>query len=292
MHRSDLVNEASMQYTACMDLLTEFGRRVTDLRREKGISREGLARKARLSPRFLADVESGRGNLSLKKLAGLSKALNMSPALLLSGLPPSGDAHSRLQHSLLNMVGQCDKDQLREIHEWLASLLNQKRRLIALIGLRGAGKTTIGKKLARAMKWDFVELDERIEQAAGLTLQNIFEVHGEDYYQKLEHQVLLDLIVSRKRAVLATGGGIVLRNATYELLQRHCKLIWLKADPEDHWNRVLRQDPRPMTNFPDAFTQLQNILAQREPLYARADVVVNTSVLGVGGSVKQLLTEL
>ncbi len=190
------------------------------------------------------------------------------------------------------MLLQCDQDQLKELHGWLTSLLDQRRQLIALIGLRGAGKTTIGKKLANSLKWEFVELDERIEKAAGLTLQNIFEMHGEEYYRRLEQEVLLDLILRQRRAVVATGGGIVMRNETYDLLQRNCRIIWLKALPEDHWNRVLQQDPRPMTNFPDAFTQLQNLLERREPLYSRADSVINTSLLGIQGSVKQILSEI
>src|SRR5262249_16915579 len=135
---------------------------------------------------------------------------------------------------------------------------------IALIGLRGAGKTTIGKKVASALRWKFVELDDRIEKTAGLTLQNIFEVHGEEYYRRLEREVLLDFLNDSKRAVLATGGGIVTREETYDLLRRHCVTFWLKAAPEDHWNRVLHQDPRPITNYPNAFTQLQNLLERRE----------------------------
>jgi XRE family transcriptional regulator, aerobic/anaerobic benzoate catabolism transcriptional regulator len=275
-----------------MDLLIRVGRRVAALRRKKGFSREDLAKRARLSPRFLADVESGKGNISINKLGGLCKALNTSPSLLLSGLVPYGDAESKLYASIQSMIHECNPDQLKQLHQWLSSQLNRKQRLIALIGLRGAGKTTIGKKLARRLKWDFVELDEQIEQAAGLTLQNIFEVHGEDYYRKLEQQVLLDLILRRKRAVVATGGGIVMRNETYDLLQRNCRIVWLKANPEDHWNRVLHQDPRPMTNYPDAFTQLQNLLQGREPLYARAEAIIDTSTLGIQGSVKEILSKV
>jgi XRE family aerobic/anaerobic benzoate catabolism transcriptional regulator len=257
-----------------------------------GLSRDELARRAHLSPRFLADVETGQGNISVNKLAGLCKALNTTPALLLPAVLPGSDARSRLLDSVLLQISQCDSSQLKELQEWLSSMLHQKRNLVALIGLRGAGKTTIGKKLANALKWDFIELDEWIEKAAGLTLQNIFEVHGEEYYRSLEHEVLLDVILRRKRAVLATGGGIVMRNETYDLLQRNCKIIWLKAEPEDHWNRVLQQDPRPMTNFPDAFAQLQNLLTRREALYARADTVVDTSALGIQGSLRQILSQL
>lgn len=273
-----------------MDILPELGKRLLDLRRQKGISREELARRAHLSLRFLADVESGIANISLNKLTGLCKALNVPPSLLLSGMMQGADTRSRLLDSIFSMMNQCDSKQLKELHQWLSTLLQQKQELIALIGLRGAGKTTIGKKLASALKWEFIELDERIEKAAGLTLQNIFEVHGEEYYRKLEQEVLLNLILQQKRAVVATGGGIVMRNETFDLLENHCRIIWLKAKPEDHWNRVLKQDPRPMTNYPDAFAQLQNLLQGREPLYARAETVIDTSALGIQASVKEIIS--
>ena len=275
-----------------MNILGDLGTRISDLRHQKGISREELARRAHLSLRFLADVESGRGNISLNKLAGLCKALNIPLSLLLSGMMQGADTRSRLLDSIFSMMNQCDPKQLKELHQWLSTLLQQKQELIALIGLRGAGKTTIGKKLASKLKWEFVELDERIEKAAGLTLQNIFEVHGEEYYRRLEHEVLLDLILQQKRAVVATGGGIVMRNETFDLLENHCRIIWLKARPEDHWNRVLKQDPRPMRNYPDAFAQLQNLLQGREPLYARADCVIDTSTLGIQGSVKEIISQV
>ena len=275
-----------------MDILPKLGGRLVELRHKRGISREEAAKRAHLSLRFLADVEAGRGNISIKKLIRLCKALGTPPALVVAALIPGTDTRSKLQESIFSMINQCDPDQLKELHEWLSAMLNQRRNLIALIGLRGAGKTTIGKRLATALKCEFIELDEKIEKAAGLTLQNIFEVHGEEYYRRLEHEVLLDLILRRKRAVVATGGGIVMRNETYDLLQRNCRIIWLKADPEDHWNRVLQQDPRPMTNYPDAFAQLQNLLERRAPLYARADAVIDTSALGIQGSVKQIIFEM
>jgi XRE family aerobic/anaerobic benzoate catabolism transcriptional regulator len=259
-------------YCTSMNLLKDFGTRVADLRKQRGLTREELARRSKLSARFLADVEGGKGNLSLNKLAALSEGLHISPSLLLAGLRPRNSTDS-----VLAMVAKCDPAQMKELQIWLKTRLNPKQNKLALIGLRGAGKTTIGKKLAKKLKWEFVELDERIEKTAGLTLQNIFELHGEEYYRRLEQDVLMNLILLQRPMVIATGGGIVTRNETYDLLQRNSFTIWLKADPGDHWNRVLQQDPRPMANKPDAFAQLQNILNRREPLYALADLTVNTS---------------
>jgi XRE family aerobic/anaerobic benzoate catabolism transcriptional regulator len=266
-----------------MQFLEAFGKRVLEIRHQKKLSREQLAKKSGLSSRFLADIEGGKGNLSLLKLTDLCKALEVSPSLLLASLSSVNS-----MDSIFSMIVQCDSGQLKELELWLKKRLNRRHEMIALIGLRGAGKTTIGKKLARRLKFRFVELDERIEKAAGLTLQNIFEVHGEEYYRQLERDVLMDLILQERRTVLATGGGIVTRNETYDLLQQNCYTIWLKAKPEDHWNRVLQQDPRPMTNQPDAFAQLQNILQRREPLYARADSTINTSLTGIQNSVKTI----
>jgi XRE family transcriptional regulator, aerobic/anaerobic benzoate catabolism transcriptional regulator len=244
-----------------MNLLNDFGSRVAKLRKQQGFSREELAKRSRLSVRFLADIESGKGNLSINKLAFLSEALQISPALLLAGVDSD---------PVLSMVARCDSNQMKELQLWLKARLNPKQNKVALIGLRGAGKTTIGKKLA------------------GLTLQNIFELHGEDYYRQLESDVLMNLILQQHSMVIATGGGIVTRNETYDLLQRNCFTIWLKADPKDHWNRVLKQDPRPMANRPDAFAQLQNILNRRQPLYARADLTVDTSRNRIPSVVKKI----
>jgi len=266
-----------------MNFLKDFGMRVADLRKQQGLSREELARRSKLSARFLADVEAGRGNLSLNKLAGLSEALRIPPSLLLAGLDSRNSVDSALA-----MIARCDPTQMKELQLWLKTRLNPKEKKLALIGLRGAGKTTIGKKLAKNLKFEFVELDERIEKAAGLTLQNIFELHGEDYYRQLEQDVLMNLILLRRPLVIATGGGIVTRNETYDLLQRNCFTIWLKAAPENHWNRVLKQDPRPMANRPDAFAQLQNILNRREPLYALADYTVDTSNNSIPAVVKTI----
>ena len=247
--------EDALYFTITMDLLQEMGERLTELRHKKGYSRQALAKRAGLSTRFLVEVESGRGNIAISRLAALCDALDVPIVSLFAALP------------------SC-----------------KERKKLALIGLRGAGKTTIGKKVAAKLKWQFIELDEWIEKAAGLTLQNIFEVHGEDYYSRMEREVLQQLVAKDEPMVIAAGGGIVTREETFALLRQNCLTIWLKADPKDHWDRVLQQDPRPMANYPNAMEQLKNILQMREPLYSLADFQIDTSERGITGSVRQIIS--
>lgn len=263
MHEIGLVKSTIMHYISKMTLLEQLGRRVGELRRERKLSREQLARKAGLSPRFLADVEAGRGNIAISRLHDLCVAMDHPLAELMSSLPEA-------QHS-----GN-----------------GRRRRVVALVGLRGAGKTTIGRRVAARLRRKFVELDGLIEQAAGLALPNIFEVHGEDYYRRLEHEVLAKFLAQPAEAVLATGGGLVTHDDTYTLLRRNCVTFWLKAAPEDHWNRVLQQDPRPMAGDPNAMQQLQVLLNRRESLYALADHTIDTTNLGLPRSVNEVVALL
>lgn len=273
-------------YFIAMNHLLVLGKRLAFLRKERGFSRAEVAKKAGLSLRFLADVEAGKGNISIVRLIDLCEALNISPSSLFSRLPGSGRSGFS---SIFGRLTELDADQLEELSLWMSQRFERRRSLIALVGLRGAGKTTIGKKVASRLRKDFVELDELVERAAGLTLQNIFEVHGEEYYRRTEHDALLTFLGKRPSAVIAAGGGIVTREDTYESLRQHAVTFWLKADPQDHWDRVWQQDPRPMANDPNAMEQLQAILRRREPLYAKAQFAINTSELGVTDSVRAII---
>jgi XRE family aerobic/anaerobic benzoate catabolism transcriptional regulator len=230
-------------------LLETLGRRARALRTDAGLTLKQLAARSGLSARFLVQVESGEGNISVRKLAGLARALGTTPAALLTGAAPAGTHDTALP-------------------------------VIALLGLRGAGKTTVGRRLARRLRVPFVELDRRVEQAAGLTLAEIFALHGEDYYRRLEREELERVLAQGRPVVLATGGGIVNSPETYALLRRRAVTVWLRAHPEDHWNRVVQQgDRRPMADNPEAMGELRRLLAAREPLYATADHTVDTSRL-------------
>jgi XRE family aerobic/anaerobic benzoate catabolism transcriptional regulator len=224
-------------------LLDELGRRVREARTARGWTLRELSERSGVSLRFLVQLESGTGNISVRRLAQLAAALGTTAAALLGD--GAGPPHPPL---------------------------------IALLGLRGAGKTTIGRRLARRLRVRFVELDRRVEQLADLTVAEIFALHGEEYFRRLEREALREMIESGERMVLATGGGIVTSPDTFALLRRHALTVWLRASPETHWNRVVKQgDRRPMANHPQAMNDLRGLLASREPLYSSAAITVDTS---------------
>lgn len=236
----DILHQGKMPDSEAV--LDVVARHVRAARQERHWTIRQLAERSGVSVRFLVQLESGRANISLKRLADLASAFGVSPASL-----------------------------IREDED-------DDRRVIALLGLRGAGKTTIGKQLARRLHVPFVELDRRIEKAADMSLSEVFSLYGEDYYRRLERETLAHVLAERRAMVLATGGGIVASPETYEMLRKSAITVWLKASPEDHWNRVVSQgDRRPMVDHPQAMADLRALLASREPLYATADHTIDTS---------------
>lgn len=224
-------------------VLVTLSQRSRLLRQQQGLTLRNLANKSGLSLRFLMDVEAGRGNISVRRLADLAEALQTTAADLVSH--HTGDPAPRV---------------------------------IALLGLRGSGKTAIGRRLARRLRMRFVELDKLIEQRAGMRLPEVFTIHGEDFYRRLEKDALSDLISAGQSMVLAVGGGLVTAPETYALLLRHTRTVWLKAKADDCWVRVIRQgDRRPIEAHPEAREALRQLVARRDPLYARASATVDTS---------------
>ncbi|MCX5741744.1 MAG: helix-turn-helix domain-containing protein [Proteobacteria bacterium] len=225
-----------------MTFLSSVGAAVRAHRERRGWSRRELAETSGVSERFLAQLETGDGNISLRRFAEVAAALGTSPSAL-----------------LVEADAPIDKP-------------------LALLGVRGAGKSTVGAQLAKRLGVAFVELDQRIEAAAGLPLADVFALHGEAYYRRVEREVLTSLLANNSRVVIATGGSIVNDPTTYALLRARCRTVWLKARPEDHWNRVVAQgDQRPMRENPHAFAELRALLAARASLYARADATIDTT---------------
>ena len=207
-----------------------------------------------MSLRFLNDVEQGRANPSVLKLLALANALE-TPIETFFRSRPEGRGALR----------------------------------ISLLGIRGAGKTTIGRRLAVRIGVPFVELDQRIEEKASLSLSEIFALHGEDYYRRLERSVLEVVLAEGKGCVIATGGGIVTAPDTFALLKAQSITIWLRADANDHWNRVLQQgDRRPMKGHPQAMAELRRLLTTRKSLYGTARHTIDTSSL----STEQVTSEI
>lgn len=222
-------------------LLAAMARRVRDLRRRRGWSRQLLADRSGLSVRFLARVETGEGNISILRLEALAQALGTTADRLIrpDAIPTS---------------------------------------LISLVGLRGAGKSTVGPLLADRLGYRFIEVDERITEATGLPLDQLFELHGEAYYRRLEHETLRNVVGNDQPAILAAAGGVVNDAASWTLLLERTTVVWLRARPEDHWKRVVAQgDRRPMADSPDAMEQLRAMLRARESAYGRAHHVVDTA---------------
>ncbi len=245
-------------------ILSALARTVRALRAEQGWSRKELANRAGLSERFLADIEGGSGNPSLLRLCQLAEALQTSPRSLL---------------------GSTDDD------SFVAG--KPRHRLIALLGLRGAGKSTVGKLLSERLACPFYELDAEIERAAGLSLAEMFALHGEAYYRRSERSALRELLETASfPTVLATGGGLVTDLETYAMLRHDAHTVWLRADPRDHWERVVAQgDTRPMAAAGErAFSDLRTILEERDPLYRQAEVIVPTSGRRVEEIAKELAT--
>lgn len=249
-----------MHYIACRmkdrtrTLLTRLAGRVRSLRRERKDTARAVADRAGLSARFYASLEAGEANIAIGRLAAVADALEV-PLKALFEEPPAP-------------------------------------RLIGLLGLRGAGKSTIGPKLAKALSLPFVELDLCIESLAGLDLSEIFALHGEAYYRRLETRCLAERVEAGP-CVIALSGGIVHNATAFALVERHCRTVWLRADPKDHMQRVLDLgDRRPMEGRANAMAELRRLLASREPLYRKADVTVDTSAKTIHEVVDELKASL
>jgi XRE family aerobic/anaerobic benzoate catabolism transcriptional regulator len=258
------------------EFLGMLGKVVRQTREQRGMARKVLAEAADVSERYLAQLESGDGNVSVILLRRVAAALNMRITRLL------GDEASPRRAQLNSLVDSLPEQRLEEVMNRLMNDFgtdeNVRRKRIALIGLRGAGKSTLGSALAKTMRRPFVELDREIEQEAGMPLSEIFMLYGQSGYRSFERQCIERVIESQTDVVMSVGGGIVSDTETYQLLLSNCFTVWIKASPSEHMSRVVAQgDLRPMRGHARAMEHLQEILAAREPQYSRADATIDTS---------------
>lgn len=222
-------------------ILDDLAVRVRRLREDRSWSRADLAERSGLSVRFLARIESGEGNVSVLRLAELAAALGTT-----------ADALVRREAA--------------------------RGRIVTLVGMRGAGKSTVGPILARDLEVPFVEVESAIFEVSGLPLDQLFELHGEAYYRRLERETLARIVAGGGPTVVAAAGGVVNDPETWRMLLDASTVVWLRARPEDHWGRVIAQgDRRPMADNPDAMAELRAMLAAREPLYRQSHLAVDTS---------------
>src|ERR1700722_6466297 len=259
------------------DFLASLGRRVREAREQRGMAGKVLSKTADVSERYLAALEAGEGNASIVLLRRVAAALGVRLADLLDSGEPVAE-----QRLIRRFLDSLPHDRLEDVLRRLTEEFGQdeavRRKRITLVGLRGAGKTTLGMSLAKSLRRPLVELDKEIEREAGMSLSEVFLLYGQAGYRRIERRCLERIINSQDEIVLTVGGGIVSEPETYNLLLLNCYTVWVKAQPEEHMSRVVAQgDTRPMAGHAEAMEDLRNILVAREPLYAKADAVVDTS---------------
>ena len=235
------------------DFLLQLGERVRAWRAAHSTTRKALAASSGVSERFLAQIEAGEGNISVLRLRQLARAMGMPlETLVREDAPP-------------------------------------RRDLVALVGLRGAGKSTLGARLAEALHAPFIELDREVEKEAGANLGEVFAMYGQDAFRRFERRALERVLAQHKRAVIATGGSLVTDPGSYQLLLQKCFCVWLKTAAQEHMSRVIAQgDMRPFKGRSAALDEIKTLLHDRDKLYARANATLDTS----GKTVRQSLAEL
>jgi XRE family aerobic/anaerobic benzoate catabolism transcriptional regulator len=275
-------------------LLQALGARMRTMRARRAMTQRALSVRSGVSERYIAQFEAGGGNVSMLVLHRIGRALGVPVAELVADQP-----EPRAELALLHrMLGGLDDTQLagarRVLGEWLGQPSDRLRRArVALIGLRGAGKSSLGRMLAAHRGVRFVELDHEVERQTRMELRDIFEMHGQDGFRRLERQTLEQLLAGEEPMVLAAGGGIVAEAATFELLLSRCRTVWVRAAPEEHMQRVVTQgDERPMRDNHQAMDDLRAILASREALYAKADLTLDNQGRSLEASLDELIRRL
>jgi XRE family aerobic/anaerobic benzoate catabolism transcriptional regulator len=273
--------------------LLALGKRVRELRNRRGLTRKMMAREADVSERHLAQLEAGEGNVSIVLLRRIAAALHVSLAELFA-------AETETRHEKVLIQRFLERLPAHRVEEAMFRLLREfgeeeavRRKRIALIGLRGAGKSTLGSRLGAEMNVPFIELDGEIEKDTGMPLGEIFSLYGQTGYRAIERRSLERVLHEQERAILSVGGGVVSEKETYDYLLSNCYTVWIKARPEEHMARVIAQgDLRAIAGGNQAMDDLRRILEAREPLYRKADMYLDTSGSSVDESFAKLKAAL
>jgi XRE family aerobic/anaerobic benzoate catabolism transcriptional regulator len=272
-----------------VEFLEQLGQRVRTMRGLRGMSRKVLARVSGISERYIAQLESGKGNVSIVLLRRVASALGTH----IEDLIPTAETTPDWL-VIRDLMRKATPRQIARAKEVLSAPTSARHHAgfagIALIGLRGAGKSTLGRLLAKAIGWTFVELNKEIEQQNGLSTAEIIALYGQEGFRRMEQNTLTQLLARNEPIVLATGGGIVSEPLTFDRVLSSFYTVWLKAKPEEHMARVRKQgDLRPMADDRSAMQELRTILLSREPLYARAAAQVDTAGLTVEQAAERLI---
>jgi len=268
------------------ELLMQVGARVREIRKSQRMSRRELSERSGVSPRYIATLEVGQGNVSLGILKKLSLAMNTPLSILVSDKQSYAPEHERLL-ALYNTADSAIRSRVMQLLDTTEQ--RRKSQRICLVGLRGAGKSTLGRRIAEEFNAPFIELNTEIIRKAGMPVAEIIALMGPEAYRELEADIVLELTTSHQRAVVAVAGGIVSVKDTYVRVLSSFHTVWLKATPKEHMERVrLQGDLRPMQDNPQAMTQLRQILQSREAAYAKADYELDTAGKSVDVSHSEL----
>jgi XRE family aerobic/anaerobic benzoate catabolism transcriptional regulator len=271
------------------EFLLFVGTRIRELRNRRGMTRKILAQEADVSERHLAQLESGEGNISIVLLRRIAGALHTSLTELFAPNAEEPAERQAIRRFLERLPTNRLEDVLFRLKRDFSDDEKIRNMRIALIGLRGAGKSTLGARLAEESDVPFIELDREIEKDTGMPLAEIFSLYGQSGYRAIEKRTMERVLREPGRAVISVGGGVVSERETYDDLLAHCYTVWIKAQPDEHMSRVIAQgDFRAMAGSDRAMEDLRTILEAREPLYRKADMVLDTS----GSSVEESFSRL
>ena len=273
--------------------LLSLGKRVREFRKRRGVTRRSIAREADVSERHLAQLEAGEGNISIVLLRRIAAALNVSLAQLFAPEIEEPAEKRLIQRFLEKIPAHRLEDLTFRLMRDFSYEEAARRARLALIGLRGAGKSTLGARLGAEKNIPFIELDREIEKETGMPLAEIFSFYGQAGYRAIERRTLERALREYSHAIISVAGGIVLEKETYDYLLSHCYTIWIKAQPEEHMARVIAQgDFRAMAGSDRAMEDLRRILEAREPLYQKADLHLDTSGISADESFTKLKVAL